>query len=325
MYWFKLHRSDLTSHKLASLSDQELGVWVRLMSYCTAEENGGVINCAGWSQNQWLAITGVSKKLVEKYADRSAIVVRLSDNLFRVKFYPESDQKEIEHIREIKKNAANARWHPVDADNTAPRSEVHLINNQDDTKPSNPPNPPPNSDASAMQVHSSCNAGAMHHIDAAALQMHCSCSDLRDKSTEYRSTEERENEPLDVQAQPVPKEVSLSLAAPVSVMEREPDTFQRKGFHGPPRKEEVEAWADEKKIPRDWALYQWTRTTINHRWFMGGKLVNWQVNWALFWEEDRPIWLRRHGKKNLAEQSEGGEKRRDFLFSSTIRREGGSR
>lgn len=47
-------------------TDSELGVWLRLLAYCGAQENGGKIHGADkWTARQWLVSAGVEKASVE--------------------------------------------------------------------------------------------------------------------------------------------------------------------------------------------------------------------------------------------------------------------
>lgn len=99
MQWFNLHIPVIRSPEFAGAESWEVGVWLKLVTYCCEQENGGqILGCAEWTDRQWMLSVGVSLSELKKDSQLWTWAVA-NPGVLWVHAYPEDQQARMEHMR----------------------------------------------------------------------------------------------------------------------------------------------------------------------------------------------------------------------------------
>lgn len=103
MNWLNIEIKNLTGEEFLGESPAVNGVWLRLMSYCAQQENGGVIkDCANWKDAKWGFIVKVYKSEIK---EDTALWTWKGNNL-HVWSYPMAH----EIATQAKRKGGQAKW-----------------------------------------------------------------------------------------------------------------------------------------------------------------------------------------------------------------------
>lgn len=104
MKWYKVEvkwEDELSKHDL-----RDIGRWVHLLNYCTARDNGGIIEGArGWSQTQWdrLVHTRIRDDVPGLYSWRD-------DGALVLDIYPHASEQMNAQRVDLNRARAETRW-----------------------------------------------------------------------------------------------------------------------------------------------------------------------------------------------------------------------
>lgn len=109
MHWLNVPVDVLQRPEFTAAIPAEVGVWLRLASYCAAQENGGIIHSSReWTDRQWLIAAGVTKADVDM-PTRLWRWDRVNPHM-HVAFYPREKEQEVAAKRKAGKATAARRW-----------------------------------------------------------------------------------------------------------------------------------------------------------------------------------------------------------------------
>lgn len=108
MNWFNFYTPNIRSDRFAGATDEQLGVWLRLVVYCCEQENGGMIHGAfKWTERKWMAALGISAGVITA---ESQLWHFSEIGSLCVLDYPMAKEHEIKAKRRAGKRTAAMRW-----------------------------------------------------------------------------------------------------------------------------------------------------------------------------------------------------------------------
>ncbi len=108
MNYVNTETAKLNSAPMNGATHEQLGVWVRLLAYCAAQENGGKIEGArDWTARQWITSTAVEMECVKAESPLWHFGAR---GVLVIVNYPLDQQNACQKQRESVRNANRKRW-----------------------------------------------------------------------------------------------------------------------------------------------------------------------------------------------------------------------
>jgi hypothetical protein len=106
MNWLNLRTEIFRNPATSAVSNEELGVWLRVMAFCCEQENGGKISgAADWNTRQWMTSCGVTKEEVEN----CNALLTVKNKSIEVFMYPVDKEHEVKTKREAGKRGGEAK------------------------------------------------------------------------------------------------------------------------------------------------------------------------------------------------------------------------
>ncbi|HXJ42849.1 MAG TPA: hypothetical protein VNH18_26445 [Bryobacteraceae bacterium] len=113
MNWLNTFLPQLRDDRFSGASTEELGVWLRLVAYCAAMENGGsIVGCGSWTEQQWPVAIGISKEAVQFQRERGLWEWNPPHTSIWVYGYPTEQETRMKAMRVGGKRGARKRWKP---------------------------------------------------------------------------------------------------------------------------------------------------------------------------------------------------------------------
>jgi hypothetical protein len=111
MEYINVHSTTLRSEAFSDASKAQRGVWLTLMAFCAAQENGGRIrNCRGWDDRKWIRQADVTLEEIQEPCALWSFKVNDDDTQdLIVEFYPKDKEAMVRHNRRIGKVGGNAK------------------------------------------------------------------------------------------------------------------------------------------------------------------------------------------------------------------------
>lgn len=132
MNWMNIPTRITRSELFLGASEEQAGVWLKLLAYCCEQENNGYIHGSDkWTDREWSHSTGLTKALVHapsrlwKFNSAGSLVLHA---------YPEDHQTAVATMRAAGRAGAKKRW----------ARKQHGKNGSQDAHPNSPPNGHPN-------------------------------------------------------------------------------------------------------------------------------------------------------------------------------------
>lgn len=107
MNYLNIHIPIMGEEEFSGATHEQVGIWLRLATYCAHQENGGkILRCEKWSERQWMTTCGVEKDAIMRDSplwkwDIGAVIVR---------HYPLAQEREVARKREAGRRTAKLRW-----------------------------------------------------------------------------------------------------------------------------------------------------------------------------------------------------------------------
>ena len=110
MEYLNVHSTTLRSEAYSDASKAQRGVWLTLMAFCAAQENGGRIrNCGQWDDRKWIRQADVT---LEEIREACALwAFRTNEDTTSdliIEFYPKDKEAMVKHNRRIGKTGGRA-------------------------------------------------------------------------------------------------------------------------------------------------------------------------------------------------------------------------
>jgi hypothetical protein len=109
MKYFNLDFALLGQSQFLKASNAQIGVWLKLVSYCAAQENGGMITaCDIWQDREWLIACGVTRS--EVHQDSPLWIIDPHNGTLDLMHYPREMERKVQAMRKAGKKGAKRRW-----------------------------------------------------------------------------------------------------------------------------------------------------------------------------------------------------------------------
>ena len=121
MTYINIPTAQLEHEAFLDATDEQNGIWLKLMRYCCSMENGGRIPAAkSWARNKIMIVLRVDSQQLTKTCP---LWKWIGEDLL-VEFYPKAKEAEVQGKRKIAKHANKARWRNPSSDPSSdPSSE----------------------------------------------------------------------------------------------------------------------------------------------------------------------------------------------------------
>jgi hypothetical protein len=98
MNWINIEVNTMDRPEMMRASNEQIGVWLRLMRYCCAQENGGLLEGAsGFDHVTWLILARAD----ERYFETPCPLWSWEGSDLRLWGYPESKETEVKNLRAL--------------------------------------------------------------------------------------------------------------------------------------------------------------------------------------------------------------------------------
>jgi hypothetical protein len=108
MQWININRETLDTEVMLDVEPADGWTWLRLLSYCLGQENGGRIAAAKqWKPRMWM----LGVKVAPEDVTRDCALWKWVGDDLMVEFYPHDKEREVVAKRKGGARGAKAKWH----------------------------------------------------------------------------------------------------------------------------------------------------------------------------------------------------------------------